>query len=338
MRLDLRGFFGRNLDVLAFAAALLTIGPLMAWWSVLVHRNISMMDRLVRSQAELLPEGPDRLHTLADIDAQTDRQMFMIFGESAMACLLLLILAIVLFLVARHRQAENTRMQTLLQLTSHQLKTPVAGVRTLLQSLENGSIPAELQRQFLKRGVAECDRLEHLVETILAYQRAVVRRQPHLETVSSEQVVADILDHRATLFPAEHQTWGARVPATLRCDPEAIHVVLENLLDNARKYGGGAVELVESQLGMRWRLEVKDKGQGFEMSQVERLFEPFERGGGAGVAHGSGLGLFIARQLMRRMGGELYARSEGPGKGATFTMELPRLATELTHGSEVVHG
>jgi len=56
------------------------------------------------------------------------------------------------------------------------------------------------------------------------------------------------------------------------------------------------------------------------------------------VAHGSGLGLFIARQLMRRMGGELYARSEGPGKGATFTMELPRLATELTHGSEVVHG
>jgi signal transduction histidine kinase len=210
-------------------------------------------------------------------------------------------------------------------------------VRTLLQSLENGSIPPELRRQFLARGVAECDRLEHLVETILAYQRAVVRHTPHLETVSTTQVVGDILDHRATLFPAEHQTWGARVPSTVRCDPEAFHVVLENLLDNARKYGGGQVVLSESTHGLTWRLAIQDQGRGFEMAQVERLFEPFERGGGTGVSHGSGLGLFIARQLMRRMGGELYARSEGPGKGATFTMELPRLPDEAPR-QEVVHG
>jgi signal transduction histidine kinase len=337
MRRDLKALLARNLDVLAFAAALITVGLLMAWWSLLVHRNISMMDRLVRSQAELLPAGPERLHTLADIDAQTQRQMFMIFGESTLACVLLLTLAVVLFMVARNRLAENGRMQTLLQLTSHQLKTPVAGVRTLLQSLENGSIPPELQRQFLARGVAECDRLEHLVETILAYQRAVVRRDPRLEIVTSSQVVGDILDHRATLFPAEHQHWGARVTATLSCDPEAFHVVMENLLDNARKYGGGQVTLSESTHGETWRLAIQDRGQGFEMAQSERLFEPFERGGGAGVAHGSGLGLFISRQLMRRMGGELYARSDGPGKGATFTMELP-LAPAEARRAEVVHG
>jgi signal transduction histidine kinase len=337
MRLDLRDRLGRNLDVVAFGAALFTVGSLMAWWSVLVRRNITVMDRLMRSQVELLPEGPERVRSLGALDAQTDRQLLMIFGESAMAGLLLVTLAGLLFLVARQRKAENTRMQTLLQLTSHQLKTPVAGVRTLLQSLENGSIPAELQRQFLARGVAECDRLEHLVETILAYQRAVVRRKPRLEHVSSQRVVDDILGHRAALFPAERQSWGARAPATLRCDPEAIHVVLENLLDNARKYGGGSVELSEALVGPCWRLSVRDQGQGFEHSDVERLFEPFERGGGTGVAHGSGLGLFIARQLMRRMGGELYARSDGPGTGATFTMELPRVPAEAIQG-EVVHG
>jgi signal transduction histidine kinase len=150
--------------------------------------------------------------------------------------------------------------------------------------------------------------------------------------------VGGILGHRRTMFPAEALVWEKKVPSTLRCDPDAIHVVLENLLDNARKYGGGAVELVESQLGTRWRLEVKDKGQGFAPGDTERLFEPFERGGGTGVAHGSGLGLFIARQLMRRMDGDLRASSGGPGTGATFVLELPLSSLDPATQTEVAHG
>lgn len=333
----LRRTFERNVDVIALAAALLVAGPLMTWWSVLVRRNILIMDRLMRAQVELLEDPVERARGLVSVGLQTDRQLFMIQGETTVAFAVLVVLTLSLFVVARRRRNENHRMHTLLQLTSHQLKTPIAGVRTLLQSLENGSIPRELQQQFLGRGVAECDRLEHMVETILAYQGAVARRAPRLEHVESQHLLEEILAHRRATFPSERLEWSVKVPAVIRCEPDAVHVVVENLLDNARKYGGGSVELVESFSGTRWRLAVKDSGRGFEMGQVERLFEPFERGGGAGVAHGSGLGLFIARQLMRRMGGDLRAWSAGAGKGSTFTMELEGSAL-VAAPAEVVHG
>ncbi len=99
-------------------------------------------------------------------------------------------------------------------------------------------------------------------------------------------------------------------------------MVVENLLDNARKYGGGKVELSTESDAARWRLKVRDHGQGFEPQVAERLFEPFARQRGGAVQHGSGLGLTLSRQLARQMGGELKAESEGPGKGATFVFEL----------------
>ncbi len=328
---------GRNIDVIAFAASLITVGPLMAWWSVLVRRNIITMDYLWRAQLDHLPEGPEKLAQLAAVKQQTDLHLLMISGESATAACLLFILAVALFMVARHRRSEARRMQTMLQLTTHQLKTPIAGMRTLLQSLENGSIPQAMQREFLNRGVVECDRLEHLVETILAYQRAVVR-EPEMQPRPTDALVGQILSHRQALYAGEVVAWTTRSPSMIRCDPDAFQVVFENLLDNARKYGGDKVELIESVEAETWRLKVADHGQGFDPARTERLFEPFERGGGAGVAHGSGLGLFIARQLMRRMGGELRATSDGVGRGATFTMEMPVSQSSATPSTEVAHG
>lgn len=311
-----------NLDVVAFTLALLSVAPLMAWWSVLVRRNITSIDALVRGSIEALPLGEARTVQLANLDAHTQRQLFMITGESLLGGLMFAVLAVVLFAVARHRLRENARLQSLLQLTSHQLKTPIAATRTLLQSLGNGSIPAHQEKEFLARGVAQCDRLEHMVETILAYQRTVAKRG-RLHTVETQALVGSIIAHRRAMFPTEAIAWSVRSPSMVRADPDAVHVVIENLLDNGLKYGNGNLTLVEAVAGNRWQLVVSDNGQGFSPSEAERLFEPFERGGGAGVSHGSGLGLYIARKLSRAMGGDLRASSEGHGRGAAFTFELP---------------
>lgn len=336
MQQRVKAWVWRNLDVLAFGAALSSVGPLLAWWSVLVRRNILRSDTLAREQFDALDPAA-RAEQLAQLKEYTERQLFMITGESVVAGLLVVTLAVVLFVVARQRQNENRRMQTMLQLTSHQLKTPIAGVRMLLQSLTNGAIPPELQAQFLQQGIAECDRLEHLVETILAYQRAVVRRSARIEAIPTEQLIGDILVHRKHTS-SEEVEWTKRAPSLVRCDPDAVRVVMENLLDNARKYGGGKVELVEGVHGARWRIEVRDRGQGFDPSERERLFEPFERGGGTGVAHGSGLGLHIARQLARQMGGDLTASSDGKGKGSVFVLALPISTQQTSAATEVAHG
>ncbi|MBM4379575.1 MAG: HAMP domain-containing histidine kinase [Deltaproteobacteria bacterium] len=322
-RAQLKAWVASNADVLLLGACLASVGPLMAWWSVLVRRNIHSMDQMLRVQVMGEFDGTERAHRLESLDAATDRQLFMIAGESALAGLLLCILAVVLFMVARHRRAEAQRMQLMMQLSTHQLKTPLAGVRALLQSLGNGSIPEAVRSRFIAQGVGECDRLEHLVETTLAYQRAVARQAVRTERASTRQLVGNILDHRRSTFPDEQVGWMPGEELEVTCDGDAVRVILENLLDNARKYGGGHVEVSDGVCAGTWWLEVRDRGQGFQPRDAERLFEPFTREGGRGVSHGSGLGLYISRQLARQMRGELRARSEGVGQGSVFALELP---------------
>ncbi len=159
----------------------------------------------------------------------------------------------------------------------------------------------------------------------------MARSSARQEEVSTTRLVTEIVEHRRSSFPDDEVAWSPRANTQVSCDKDAVRVVLENLLDNARKYGGGRVELTDSMRGARWRLEVKDAGQGFAPGDTERLFEPFERAEGTGVEHGSGLGLYIARQLARQMRGELTAASPGPGHGAVFALELP-LAREAARG------
>ena len=105
-------------------------------------------------------------------------------------------------------------------------------------------------------------------------------------------------------------------------DRDGLRVILENLLDNASKYGGGSVRLAAGVGDGRWRLDISDQGRGFAPETAEKLFDLHNRGSGEGITHGAGLGLAIARQLARRMGGDITAHSAGPGQGAVFTVTL----------------
>ena len=107
-------------------------------------------------------------------------------------------------------------------------------------------------------------------------------------------------------------------------DPDRVQQVLVNLLDNAAKYGGGRVVLRVEQPGTFVRISVADSGPGITAADRERIFEKFYRAGDTltRAQGGSGLGLYISRELARRLGGRLAVESE-PGAGAVFTLELP---------------
>lgn len=324
-------------ETAVFVGAVVVIAVLLVWWAVFANRLIDERAALGAAFARATVTDPVRLAAeLAHQEAVAARQRTMILGEGSAFGALLLVCVGVLFFVARDARQATHRLVRLLQFTTHELKTPIAGVRALLQSLQLGSIPADARARFLDQGLLECNRLEHLTETILAFQRATSRSQLRCAATSSEVLVVDVLEHRRRTFGAEDVARAATSPSDIVVDKDAFRVVLENLLDNARKYGGGRVVMQEALGGARWRLEVKDFGEGFEPEEAERLFEPFERDTREGVAtHGSGLGLYISRQLVREMGGELTAKSDGRGKGAAFCLELPvaaATAQELRHG------
>ncbi|MEN9798302.1 MAG: Alkaline phosphatase synthesis sensor protein PhoR, partial [Pseudomonadota bacterium] len=298
---------------------------LVAWWAIFAGRLIDERAELVSQVAELqLGRGAAAEQVVAQHALRAQRQRTMLVGEGAVFGAMLVTCLGGLFLLARRARMARERLTRLLQFTTHELKTPIAGVQALLQSLQLGSIPEAARAELISQGLQECGRLEHLAETILAYQRAAVRERLVPVPAAADALVSEVLEHRRKSFGTEEVRRSGVAAAEIRVDPEAFRVVLENLLDNARKYGGGDVELrADVELG-RWRLALRDRGQGFEPALREQLFQPFERSARGGMnAHGSGLGLFISRQLVQQMGGELSADSAGPGQGATFTLEFP---------------
>jgi signal transduction histidine kinase len=159
------------------------------------------------------------------------------------------------------------------------------------------------------------------------------------QSIDAARFIAELLAHRARTASGGQVELGAIDPVLVRADHDGLRVILENLLDNAHKYGGGHVRMSSSAGEGRWRLDISDRGRGFAPEAAEKLFDLHNRGSGDGMTHGAGLGLAIARALARRMGGDVTARSGGPGQGAVFTVTLllaPAAAPAESRG--VAHG
>jgi two-component system phosphate regulon sensor histidine kinase PhoR len=118
------------------------------------------------------------------------------------------------------------------------------------------------------------------------------------------------------------------VPEQLSCttDPDAYRSILENLLENAVKYSpaGSTIRVELEQNGSVAELRVADQGVGIPAEERERIFERFYRGGDEEVRRtkGTGLGLYIVRRLVERMGGNVRVESR-PGSGSIFAIRLP---------------
>ncbi|HET7811327.1 MAG TPA: HAMP domain-containing sensor histidine kinase [Steroidobacteraceae bacterium] len=329
MRSSLRPRFGQwiaeRAELLVLAFTVLTTASLVFWWTVLLREEMLAGERRDREVLQLRADvdEAERVAGFEEIAARHERRNFMLIGESTLMALLLSGSLVVLYVLAQRRRRQREDMQKLLQFTSHEFKTPVAGVKGLLQSLALGSIPDAQRAELIRLGQLECDRLEHLAETILAYQRAMARdSREGVPAVDSVQFINDLLAHRArTAAPGEVQL-GQLQAAQVLADRDGLRVILENLLDNANKYGGGSVQLNGSVVDGRWRLDIRDRGRGFTAETAEKIFDLHDRGSGEGMTHGAGLGLSIARQLARRMGGDISAFSAGPGQGAVFSVTL----------------
>ena len=111
-------------------------------------------------------------------------------------------------------------------------------------------------------------------------------------------------------------------------DPDALRVILENLTDNALKYGGQDPQLTYSisATSEQTQIMISDKGVGFAPEQAEPIFDAYHRltEEQPKGKHGTGMGMHLSRQLARKMGGDLKAHSEGEGKGASFIVTLKK--------------
>ncbi len=213
---------------------------------------------------------------------------------------------------------------------SHELRTPMAAVYGAAETLlrREGELTKEQTRQLVAMIAAQASRLSQITEEVL------LTNQLDRGDLPLERRPVDVGDVVRRTVEAMESQLADPVAVDVEIPPEVgpasgdadrIQQVMVNLLDNAVKYGGTPVRVrVESADG-NVRISVADSGPGITLADQERIFEKFYR---ADPQHtrtpsGTGLGLYISRELVRRMGGRLDVSSE-PGSGATFVVELPR--------------
>ena len=214
---------------------------------------------------------------------------------------------------------------------SHELRTPLAAIYGAALTLRRDDVRlGEPQRSGLLEVIAsESDRLARIVNDILWASRLESgAMQMTIETCDGVAIAQSVVEAARHYIPPTVDL-GFEVPEdapAIAADPDKVRQVLTNLVDNAVKYSpdGGQVTMVVSVGGSRMRFAVKDEGLGVPPAEHRRIFEKFYRldpdlTRGVG---GTGLGLYISRELLERMGGRIWVESSGAG-GSTFVAELP---------------
>jgi signal transduction histidine kinase len=204
---------------------------------------------------------------------------------------------------------------------SHNLQTPLTSIRAYAEQLDAASPDRRL-------GIIaeQSERLSRMVRQLLTVTRlesgALRPRSEVLALATRLRKAWEALGVDDVEFTVDDEAGGWLAVA----DPDQLDQVLWALLDNAVKYGAGTpvvARIVADDAAGHVRVTISDGGPGVAEEDRDRLFTRFERGSGASADGGSGLGLYVSRELCRAMGGDLILEPAEPGRGAAFTIVLP---------------
>ncbi len=245
------------------------------------------------------------------------------------------------------RLAELDRLKSeFVSTVSHELRTPLTTIKALTRLLMRNELDEKKKREYIETISVECDRQIDFVMNLLDLSRIEggVLRVTH-ERVDVEDVISSVV--KSETRSAEKRGHRLRVelesevpPAC--ADPKELRRVLSNIVENAIKYtpDGGRIVLSAGEADSQVLINVTDNGRGIPQEDMPILFDKFYRGSpapqsaatGNGATNaefledadvsGVGLGLYLGRNVMERMGGRISVKSE-VGRGSTFTLHLP---------------
>jgi len=260
--------------------------------------------------------------------------VLLFFGLIFFALIIAGLIVNTIFLVREIRR--NEQHDSFINAVTHELKTPVASIRLHLETLLRRDLTAPQRQEFYRLMLSDADRLTETVEQVLRAGRAGDKKAGRDKAdIDFRQLVCDCVEaarQRHHLQPdalhyEEPSSNGAGVRVT--GSAEDLRTAVFNVLDNAIKYSGNNVDVrvrLDAPDEKRVVLSVRDHGMGIPADDVKRIFKRFYRVTHRSLAQikGTGLGLFIVKAIAQKHGGKVFAESEGEGRGATITIELPR--------------
>jgi PAS domain S-box-containing protein len=212
-----------------------------------------------------------------------------------------------------------------LSVASHELRTPLTTLGLQVESMAKTAPPAATD--FTQRCAVvrrQTERLDRLVGMLLEVSRiATGRLSLDLEQVDMTEVIREVVSEASTGGAGPAIALHAEAPVVGQWDRLRLVQIATNLVGNAVKYGRGQpIDLTVRRDGEIAILEVVDRGIGISAEDRERIFDRFERAVSERHYGGLGLGLWITREIIKVLGGEITVEST-PGEGSTFTVRLP---------------
>jgi PAS domain S-box-containing protein len=223
-------------------------------------------------------------------------------------------------------QAANRELEAFTYSVSHDLRAPVAVVRSFAEVLEeSGAVQGDKNRHFLRRIRAAGQRMNELIDGLLALAN-ISRSQLDWEVVDLSELAREIAQDLAEAAPAGRVQVEVQPGLQALGDARLLRVVLHNLIGNAVKFSSRdpapRVEVgVTTGAAGEPVFHVRDNGEGFDPTQAHRLFVAFQRLHTTAEFPGLGIGLATVQRIVQRHGGRIWAEAQ-PGRGATFRFVL----------------
>lgn len=232
------------------------------------------------------------------------------------------------------REKTVERMKTeFVSIAAHQLRTPISAIKWTLRMVLDGDFGpvTNEQKDFLEKTYQSNERMINLVNDLLNVTRIEEGRYLYnITAVNLEDVIAKVSDTYSEILKHKHLVLSYDKPAAplskVRVDVEKISLVISNLIENSIKYTpvNGTIQVAITEADGKITVSVKDSGIGILKSQQDRIFTKYFRGLNVlrMETEGTGLGLFISKNIVETHGGKIWFESE-ENKGTTFLFTLP---------------
>jgi len=253
-----------------------------------------------------------------------------LFGAGILMLFLLLGI-IMIYTYYRKQAALNLIHQNFISSVTHELRSPLASLQLYLETLVFRDPEEGLRKEFLGRMQEETERLSALIQNILWVSRIQRFKIDYaFDWVPLSTRLAEYLEEKQAKhsWQEEELVLDLESGVSVRCDWENLKIALDNLIENAIRYSPSGFWLKVSlkQSGERCKLSIQDRGVGIPMPAQKRVFKMFYRAGRemTRTVQGTGLGLYIVKNVVTAHGGKISVRSEGKrGQGTTFILDLP---------------
>jgi signal transduction histidine kinase len=318
--------FFSTLHLLLFAY---TVAALVFWGLSLQRQSrriYALEEAALRTEIDSIAQ-PDVFSQRKEVLLERKRaRRSQYIGEGATFLLIIMGGAAVVYTSYRRSLRLSRQQNNFMLAVTHELKSPLAGIKLSLQTMEKHQLTEEQRQGLIERCIIESDRLNDLCNNILLASQMEGRQHVSTrEELDYSMLVEDLVDDYAARYP---QRFGEDVTPGLRLtgDKLMLQLAVSNLLENAVKYSplGTPIHVALHRKKNTAVLHVTDNGAGIPDREKKRVFEKFYRAGAESTRRtkGTGLGLYLTQKIIQNLKGRICVR-DAEGGGSVFEVCLP---------------